>query len=68
MMLMKYDILKFTMRFSKSHAKKERKQRHDLEKKPLHAEENQCIYSKCKRILEEIYANIVEGIRIRSRC
>ena len=31
-------------------------------------EENQCLYHKCKRDLEETYGNIVEGTRVRSRC
>ena len=31
-------------------------------------EENQCLYNKCKRDLEDIYDNIAEGRRIRSRC
>ena len=55
-------------------AKEERKQREELEttlkllQKNLSTEENQCLYDKCKRDLEEIYDNIAEGIRIRSRC
>ena len=55
-------------------ANEERKQRDELEKtlksleKNLSTEENQCLYDKCKRDLEEIYDNTVEGIRIRSRC
>ena len=55
-------------------AKEERKQRDELEttlksiEKNLSTEENQCLYDKCKRDLEEIYNNIAEGIRIRSRC
>ena len=55
-------------------AKEERKQRDELEttlkslEKNLSTEENQCFYDKCKQDLEEIYDNIAEGIRIRSRC
>ena len=55
-------------------AKKERKQREELEatlkllEKNLSTEENQCLYNKCKRDLEEIYDNIVEGMHFRSRC
>ena len=51
-------------------AKEEQKQREELEttlkllEKNLSTEENQCLYDKCKRDLEEIYDNI----RIRSRC
>ena len=58
---------------SKMRAKKERKQREELEttlkshEKNSSTEENQCLYDKCKRDLEEIYDNITEGIRIRSR-
>ena len=55
-------------------AKKERKQREGLEaslkllEKNLSIQENQCLYDKSKRDLEEIYDNIAEGTRIRSRC
>ena len=55
-------------------AKEERKQREELEttlkllEKSLSSEENQFLYDKCSRDLEEIYDNIAEGIRIRSRC
>ena len=55
-------------------AKEERKRREELEatlkllEKNLSNEENQCLYGKWKRDLEEIYDNIVKGIRIRSRC
>ena len=55
-------------------AKEERKRREELEatlkllEKNLSTEENQCLYGKWKRDLEEIYDNIVKGIRIRSRC
>ena len=71
---LKYQIRKITIRFSKMRAKEERKQREELEatlkllEKNLSTEENQCLYDKCKRDLEEIYDNIAEGIRIRSRC
>ena len=47
-------------------AKKERKQREELEvnlkllEKNLSTEENQCLYDKRKRDLEEIYDNIAE--------
>ena len=55
-------------------AKEERKERDELEttlkslETNLSTEENQCLYDKCKRNLEEIYDNIAEGIRISSRC
>ena len=39
-----------------------------LLEKNLSTKENQCFYDKCKRDIEEIYDNIAEGIRIRSRC
>ena len=70
---MKYQIRKFTVKFSKTRAKEERKQKQEFEttvkipRKPLSTEENQCLYDKCKRDLEEIYDNIVEDIRIRRR-
>ena len=71
---LKYQIRKFTIRFSKTRAKEERKQRDELEttlkslEKNLSTGENQCLYDKCKRDLEEIYDNIAEETRIRSRC
>ena len=55
-------------------AKEEQKQREELEttlrllEKNLSTEENQCLYDKCKRDLEEIYDNNAEGVRIRRRC
>ena len=71
---LKYQIRKFTIRFSKTRAKEEPKQRDELEttlkslEKNLSTGENQCLYDKCKRDLEEIYDNIAEGTHIRSRC
>ena len=71
---LKYQIRKFTIKFSKMRAKEERKQREELEttwklfEKNLSIEENQRLYDKYKRNVEEIYDNIAEGIRIRSRC
>ena len=50
----KYQIWKFTIRFSKMRAKKKRKQREKLEttlkllKKNLSTVENQYLYYKCK--------------------
>ena len=55
-------------------AEEERKQREESEKILkllkiyLLTVENQCLYDKCKQDLEEIYDNIVEGVRIKSRC
>ena len=60
--------------FFQNGAKEERKQKEALEatlkllEKNLSTEGNQCLYDKCKRHLEEIYDNIAEGIRIRTRC
>ena len=71
---LKYQIRKFRIRFSKMCAKEERKQRDELKttlkslEKNLSTEENQCLYDKCKRDLEEIYDNIADRIRIRTRC
>ena len=70
----KYQIRKFTIRLSNIRAKEERKQREELEttlellEKNLSTEENQCLYDKCKRDLEEIYDSIAEEIHIRSSC
>ena len=61
---LKYQIRKFAIRFSKMRAKEERKQRDELETtlkslaKNLSTKENQCLYDKCKRDLEEIYDDI----------
>ena len=33
-----------------------------------HNNDIKCLYDKCKRNLEEVYDNIAEGKRIRSRC
>ena len=52
--MLKYQIWKFTIRFSKMRAKKKRKQREKLEttlkllKKKLSTVENQYLYYKCK--------------------
>ena len=71
---LKYQIQKCTVKFSKIRVKDAQKQGEKLEttfkllEKSLSTVENQCLYNKCKRDLKELYDNIAEGIRIRSRC
>ena len=71
---LKYQIQKCTIKFSKICVKDAQKQGEELEttfkllEKSLSTVENQCLYNNCKRDLKELYDNIAEGIRIRSRC
>ena len=70
----KYEIRKFTIKFSKSLAQDRRKKKVNLEKKlsilenDLNNNRNLQLYNECKKELDEIYENITEGIRVRSRC
>ena len=66
---LKYQIRRFTIRFSKMRAKEEQKQREELEanlkllEENHSTEENQCLYDKCKQDLEKIYDNIAEKVK-----
>ena len=72
--ILKYEIRKFTMRYSKLIAKEKRKKQHELEsklkvlEKSLSCDKNVEEYHKCKADLDEIYDNIAEGVKIRSKC
>ena len=70
---LKYNIRKYTIKFSKELAKNTNKTIHDLEtklklyEKPENYVDN-IDYKVCKLQLDEIYEKKAEGIRIRSKC
>ena len=69
----KYDIRKFSIRFSKEKAKKTRAETVTLENKLKELEQNpDCIfdrsYIKYKSKLEQIYEEKANGVKIRSKC
>ena len=71
---LKFEIRKFTRAFSKRCAKEQRRERENLEQtlnnfesKFQNFEENSN-YLECKNRLDEIYENIANGIKIRSKC
>ena len=72
--ILKYEIRKFAMLYSKVIAKEKRKKQHELEsrlkilEKSLSCDKNIEAYHKCKADLDEIYDNIAEGVKIRSKC
>ena len=72
--LIKYEVRKFTIHYSKEKAKKQRKLKQELETRLLYIDSNiqnkndHVDYIKYKTELEHIYDNIAEGIRIRSKC
>ena len=72
--ILKYEIRKFSIRYSKVIAKEKRKKQHELEsklkilEKSLSCDKNIEEYHKCKADLDEIYDNIAEGVKIRSKC
>ena len=71
---LKYQIRKFTIDFSKCLARDQRQKKLLLEAKLIILENDlnnsTCLqeYNECKKELDEIYENIAEGIRVRSRC
>ena len=71
--LLKYKIRYFTILFSKGFAKKKRLERELLEselkalQEDLNCENNLEKYNICKAKLEEIYDNIAEGIKVRTK-
>ena len=71
--ILKYDIQKFSIPYSKLIAKEKRKKHHELEsklnilEKSLSCDENIEAYQKCEADLDEIYDNIAEGVKIRSK-
>ena len=70
---MKYNIRKYTIKFSKELAKNTNKTIDDLETKLKHYEKHENYvdnidYKVCKLQLDEIYEKKAKGIRIRSKC
>ena len=71
---LKYKIRKFSINYSKTIAKKRKKQIINLELKlknlenNLNSEEKRKLYNHCKNDLETIYDFIAACIKIRSRC
>ena len=71
---LKYEIRKFSIHFSVSEAKKINNEMKTLENKIKTVEENLTNnenneeYLKCKRDLNYIYDQKIEGIKIRSKC
>ena len=72
---LKYEIRKFTINFSKNKAKSKRKEKAFLENKINKLEQvlddnnnNKIDYEICKGKLNEIYDDISNGIKIRSKC
>ena len=72
--VLKYEIRKFTINFSKKLVKEENKNRNFLEKELKKLEKNlnnfqtNEYYLECKQKLQNIYTKKVNGIRIRSKC
>ena len=68
---LKYEVRKFSIKFSKAQAKKLRFERVLLEKKLKNLESdmnNHEEYNDCKTQLEQIYKIKANGIKIRSKC
>ena len=68
---LKYEVRKFSFKFSKVQAKKLRLERVLLEKKLKNLESDMNIheeYNDCKTQLEQIYKVKANGIKIRSKC
>jgi hypothetical protein len=71
--LLKYEVKKFTMTYSKKIAKEKRANKENLEKKLATMNENNVDhdnedFKKTRDDLEKIYDGIATGIRIRSKC
>ena len=72
--ILKYEIRKFSILYSKVIAKEKKKKQHELEsklkilEKSLSCDKNIEGYHKCKADLDKIYDNIAEGVNIRSKC
>ena len=72
--VLKYEIRKFAINFSKKLVKEENKNRNFLEKELKKLEKNlnnfqtNQYYFECKQKLQNIYTKKVNGIRIRSKC
>ena len=72
--LLKYEIRKFAITFSRKISQNTKRSQCELEKKlkelesNLNSEANFNEYTKCKKDLELIYERIAEGVRITSKC
>ena len=71
--LLKYEVRKFTIKYTRHVAKEKRQLKTNLENqlKKLEGkldEDNLSKYDSVKNELDEIYDHIAEGIRIRSKC
>ena len=72
--ILKHEIRKFSIHYSKVIAKEKRKKQHKLEseleilEKFLSCDKNIEEYHKCKTDLGEIFDNIAEGVKIRGKC
>ena len=72
--LLKYEICKFTIDYTKHKAKERRKQQAYLESElkklenNLESSENLRKYENLRNDLELIYDRIAEGVRLRSKC
>ena len=68
--ILKSEIRKFSIRYSKVIVKEKRKKQHELEsklkilEKSLSCDKNIEEYHKCKADLDEIYDNIAEGVKL----
>ena len=71
---LKFEIRKFSRTFSKQYAKEQRRKRENLEQTlnnfetNYHNFEENINYLECKHKLDDIYENIANGIKIRSKC
>ena len=72
--LLKYEVEKFTINYTKQIAKEKRQQRTNLEnqlkilEKNLYEDDNLSKYNNIKNQLDVIYDHITEGMLIRSKC
>ena len=72
--LLKYEVRKFTINYTKQIAKEKRQQRTNLEnqlkilEKNLDEDDNLIKYNNIKNELDAIYNHIARGICIRSKC
>ena len=72
--LLKYEVRKFTINYTKQIAKEKRQQRIKLEnqlkilEKNLDEDDNLSKYNNIKNELDAIYNHISEGTHIRSKC
>ena len=72
--LLKYELRKVAMTYSKKFSQNSRRSQCKLEKKlkkfdsNLNSEANFDEYTKCKKDLEIIYERISEGVKTKSKC